>query len=793
MEPKKLLPKTTIENDLEIKKALCIYGGGLRAMSGAAALISTALATEYNLSNQFTSSSTEKESNYYDDALQRLMANFSLVSSNSGGSWFSYAMLLSSKFNDVLRDMTQRYLEEKPRHLFRRNTGKENPFYHSFLAISLKNINKWNEEMFYTNDTTKFQEIQQRFHDQLRKGVPIIGGDLALFLKHSFTEGNIWNSFVEILMSPLTQQPQLPSWYAKVSLDWFVNVTLNLPRLGPLTTKDPIKDGEDSTKNRFRDHGSVLRYICNDNTYVKYVVNSPQIRTSEQNYVGSYQRLHDDLFGRVDLVPAAFKVSSEKSRGLEYNFTSPSLKDLSVQYFIADNNLGDPLSINHIEVTVADPSFDFICQKPFHFNQTPSACKEAEKISTQRNRSKSKFRPWITEASNCTKTISQDLEIGLDEILYRVAASSAAAGGTSDATTDWISDLSSDQAVPRKQVNDKRKAQRRGDLSSLLYLNPISWIRGSLVDVVEDFDVSVLFGSLNTLTKQYENVRCLKPSKKIMEWELRGENLAEDCDRALGAGNLLTYDKSNVKEISTPIQAHPMVGANENPIEPREKITLAQYAELFPLNVSDGGYTDNTGIGRAVMEGATHISCLAFNTDDFLGLFENNNLQTYPLFMHFDVFKCTKDEMILLKKILAGETLPDLKKEQSKNQNFTFVSRETFRQSKGQTRFLKRLFMCKFRDVSVRHNPYYFDLKTTTANTTNKVVKEIAIIFALEQPLFGLMGGCLDANFTHYGIWVEEIQSALQNGFVQEGKVEHKALNLDEKIASALAFRDFMF
>ena len=182
--------KITLEekHDNKHKKALCIFGGGLRAMSGAAAFISAALATEYNVTHPLTSSSNNSN---YDEAMKKLMETFSLVSSNSGGSWFAYAMLLSSTFNGVLRDMTQRYLEDQQMHLFRRNTGRENPFYLSYLAIALKNISAWNEEMYDNQEMTKFKALQQRFHDLVRKGVPIIGGDLSLFLKHSFVEGNI--------------------------------------------------------------------------------------------------------------------------------------------------------------------------------------------------------------------------------------------------------------------------------------------------------------------------------------------------------------------------------------------------------------------------------------------------------------------------------------------------------------------------------------------------------------------------------------------------------------------------
>ena len=127
--------------------------------------------------------------------------------------------------------------------------------------------------------------------------------------------------------------------------------------------------------------------------------------------------------------------------------------------------------------------------------------------------------------------------------------------------------------------------------------------------------------------------------------------------------------------------------------------------------------------------------------------------------------------MEFLKKILAGDDLKGLDPSKN-NKNFTFVSRKTFHQTKGKNRFLKKLFMCKFRDIAMKPNPYYFDLETSK-NSGNKVVKEISIVFAPEQPLFGLMGGCLDADFTHYGTWIDEIHSALQMGFK---KKMHKRL-----------------
>ena len=63
------------------------------------------------------------------------------------------------------------------------------------------------------------------------------------------------------------------------------------------------------------------------------------------------------------------------------------------------------------------------------------------------------------------------------------------------------------------------------------------------------------------------------------------------------------------------------------------------------------------------------------------------------------------------------------------------------------------------------------------------------------------MGGCLDSDFTHYGTWIDEIHSAIQNGFLQDDAVAQnensrslmRSISMDKKISSAKAFRDFMF
>ena len=96
--------------------------------------------------------------------------------------------------------------------------------------------------------------------------------------------------------------------------------------------------------------------------------------------------------------------------------------------------------------------------------------------------------------------------------------------------------------------------------------------------------------------------------------------------------------------------------------------------------------------------------------------------------------------------------------------------------------------MCKFRDLSIKHNPYYFD--AATKNPTNDFVKELSIIFAIQQPEWQAMGRSnLDVDLTTYGIWVEEIHSALQNGFAQDGNIP----STKDRISSAKEFREFMF
>ena len=133
-------------------KALCIMGGGLKAMSGASAIITAALASKDHLPSgkmlDVDSKGMEDNHHIYDKAIQSLLSPFSIISSNSGGSWFTYAFLTSELFNNnVLRNMTLRYMASNDlpseKEEFDKGGGEENPFYKSFLQKSLMNINKW--------------------------------------------------------------------------------------------------------------------------------------------------------------------------------------------------------------------------------------------------------------------------------------------------------------------------------------------------------------------------------------------------------------------------------------------------------------------------------------------------------------------------------------------------------------------------------------------------------------------------------------------------------------------------
>jgi hypothetical protein len=625
-------------------------------------------------------------------------------------------------------------------------------------------------------------KFKEKWKDLNMEIFPLIGGDLALFLKEALLyQGqdslSVWKSFVEALMSPLIQNRELPSWYKKVPMDWFINVTLHLPKLGPLKTSDPVlNDGKNASETSFHDHGAIVRFIRPNNTLLKYVANCPNFPSLEPTYVGNYQKLDEETFGRVDIVPAAFKVSSENSNGMEYYFISPSLNNLSVQYYIADNDPQEPLSDNHIETTLEDPSFNFIVQKPLHFSQPSLSSSDNMDPSVMEERRKNKhvFRSWIeTPSINNSETIPR-LHKELDEILYRVVASSAALGSVTNFAADHIN------SAPIESI--------------------LQHFQGLLFDLADEFDVSVLFGPLTAIKSQYSNIYGLSPPQTTMEWELRGEALAEPFDCYLGNGKLLFYEASNDETPPTSPKlfgnyAPPVISPdlNSESSHIKEPLNLRQFADLMPLNISDGGTTDNTGIGRAVMERATHISCFAFDTESFIGLFENNGLgSSFPLNIYFDIFKCNKEEMEFLNKVLNGEDLSDMDPE-SINQNFKFVCRKTFRQSEGKSSLLKKLFICKFRDLSVKPNPYYFDPEATE-NSTISIVKEMSVVFAVPQTGFGISNGSLDADFTNYGTWVEEIHCALENGFDEDGELgEDFSASLKDKISSATILREFLF
>merc|ERR1711899_120966 len=171
-------------------------------------------------------------------------------------------------------------------------------------------------------------------------------------------------------------------------------------------------------------------------------------------------------------------------------------------------------------------------------------------------------------------------------------------------------------------------------------------------------------------------------SKNYMEWELRGEKVAAQFDSLLKQGKILRSKSEASSSVNT--------------------LTLENFAKMMPLRVFDGGFTDNLGIGRAVMEHlewnkkhdfnvATHLTSIAHSAEDFLGLFENNSINLHPdvtafeklsrgslklpeCHINFEVFKCSQDEMSELVTML-DLTKPLKNVEEMQTYNFKLVER----------------------------------------------------------------------------------------------------------------------
>ena len=227
---------------------------------------------------------------------------------------------------------------------------------------------------------------------------------------------------------------------------------------------------------------------------------------------------------------------------------------------------------------------------------------------------------------------------------------------------------------------------------------------------------------------------------------------------------------------------------------------------MLPLNLLDGGNTDNTGVCRAVMQGATHLSVLAFGILDFRGLFQNNGIEikSANMCVYSDIFKCSEREQGYLKKIIYDdestnhmsdseikrEIENDILANPEAKPNFTFVERKTYYQSNEQQKFLKKMFLCKFRDLQVNLHPHYFDLKTIERQD-KRMVKEFSIAFGLPTD-YGLQRGALENDFSNYGPFCDEIFASIQNGFVENfesGQVSGGGSN----IAEAKTFQKFIF
>ena len=170
------------------KKALCVSGGGLRAMTGASSFLSIALAADMKFS-------TEKNALEVDDIngiLYKLMSTFEIVTSTSGGSWFVYSLLTSTPFNEILGKLALRYIEKE----FSDTSSvcvlekDENPLIISFLRKSLNLVEHWNEE-YLEKERTRLGKGLGYVEDKLAKKFPKFGGDLYLPMKFAFHQRNI--------------------------------------------------------------------------------------------------------------------------------------------------------------------------------------------------------------------------------------------------------------------------------------------------------------------------------------------------------------------------------------------------------------------------------------------------------------------------------------------------------------------------------------------------------------------------------------------------------------------------
>ena len=822
----------------ETKKAICVFGGGLRSMAGASALISIALAADPKLKGGGEYPKKASTERCINDAMYNLFSNFPMITSSSGGSWFVYCLLTSTRFNDVIMKMALRYLM---RNFDIENIDKENPFHVEFLQKSLNLAAQWNREYLET-EKTKLGKIVGGLNDRIfEKVVPKVGGDLYLLLKFAFTEKDIWNSFIEILLSSMITYSSVPEWYTEVSsLDWFMTVTVNLPRTGPyMISESELTDLISSSGNKRKvdlldptqsvGHGSLIRSIPAQQLCLKYVVEASPEMIQEGPFRGfpNYKKYQEDRYGRVDLIPGCYKISNEKSDAKPYVFTSDSLGDLKIIYYFSDKP-GVPISPDHITDVTINTTNAFNNMIPIHIKRSKPNLhfSSSEKIvELKRFIDRNCFlESTETSISDCVSIpVSKSL---LDETLYRVSASSAAGGTTASMNVDYVTGGS--------------KRASGGNLTTGI-VDTVSKDR-NFMGILEDMDILLLFGDQSKIESVYEMLfQRSVHSDRLDWWSLRGEQFCECLDELLAKGELISNNPSceqnsgptrsstnskpvimvlghsilkrsgkiakmggqKIRETAFHAKSLPTTSTSQMKIN---KISLEDYASLVPLNILDGGNTDNTGVSRAVMEGATHLSILAFGLLDFAGLFENNGIEVKSANMcvYSEIFKCSKREQEYLKMITYQNELTNSMSDAEIKQfiendvsmspgiepNFVFVCRKTYHQSLEQQKYLNKMFVCKFQDLKVNPHPHYFNC----TENQNRVVKDLSIAFGIPQD-YGLQRGALENDFSNYGPFCDEIFAAIQNGFEDEftSKQSINRSRVQNNENRATAFRQFIF
>ena len=192
-----------------------------------------------------------------------------------------------------------------------------------------------------------------------------------------------------------------------------------------------------------------------------------------------------------------------------------------------------------------------------------------------------------------------------------------------------------------------------------------------------------------------------------------------------------------------------------------------------PLNMIDGGYTDNTGITRAVVEGASHLTVVGFYGTDLMHRFYYPGLEDEGRSWYKPeqcrAFKADKKGIDFLEKFLKSLEDQNYSAEVPegglKFEHFTVDWRKEFKFDNDNNKFLARLHMLKFSDLSVLckegEGQACGNRGYSMKDTNVDVVDSMTVVFIPQLPGWGIQNGCLAQDMETYAVYVNEIYSAL--------------------------------